>query len=170
MSHLVRISLSSYAVFLFIPLVASTTAAPSASVGSSPALEKIIKDYCVAASDAAAETRAARQALALKDLRVRVEERIAALQQVKIELEALVARQEALRTLADQELVSIYSGMAPDIAATQIERIGSSLASSVLRQLKPRTASAILNEMKPEIAAELVKTIAIAPQEYGDSK
>lgn len=111
-------------------------------------------------SDAASERRAARQALALNELRTRVEERIARLETAKNELEVTIKRHEELRKLADQDLVNIYAGMAPDVAASQMTNIAPSLASSVLRQLKPRQASAILNEMKPDAAAQLVQIIA----------
>lgn len=136
----------------------------------SPAIEKVIEDYCVAVSDAAAEQRTARQALALKELSARVEDRITKLERAKADLEAVIKRQEALRILADQELVGIYSGMTPETAAAQMEKIGSPLASSILRQLKPRQASAILNEMKPDFAAQLVKIIASLQQTGRDTK
>lgn len=154
------------AAFILLPSLAAGDAWAEAgdSHEASPSVEKVIEDYCVAVSDAAAEQRTARQAKALNDLKAKVEERITRLEQSKSELETLIKRQEALRTLADQELVSIYSGMAPETAAAQMEKVGAFLASSVLRQLKPRQASAILNEMKPEFAAQLVKIIASAPQ------
>lgn len=156
--------------FLLSLMTAEAKSGTADSSEPSPSVEKVIEEYCVAVSDAAAERRAARQALALKELRARVEERIAKLEQAKSELEAVIMRQESLRNLADQELVGLYSGMDPETAASQMDKLDAALASSVLRQLKPQRASAILNEMKPELAAKLVKIIASAPQKSGETK
>lgn len=143
---------------LFPAVKCRSEAAESGTVP--PSVERVIEEYCVTMSDAASERRAARQALALNELRTRVEERIARLETAKNELEVTIKRHEELRKLADQDLVNIYAGMAPDVAASQMANIAPSLASSVLRQLKPHQASAILNEMKPDAAAQLVQIIA----------
>lgn len=160
------------AVLAVLPFIAPAGVLAESSHGSdtAPDIQKTVEEYCVAVSDAAAERRTARQALALQELRSKVEERIARLEQAKTELEALIKRREDLRALADQELVGIYAGMAPETAAAQMEKIGPTLAASVLRQLKPRQASAILNEMKPELAARLVNIIASVSQNSRDKK
>jgi flagellar motility protein MotE (MotC chaperone) len=163
MSHSNAIGLIACLAMLLVLAPASLHAETPETADASPAVGKIIEEYCVAISDQAAERRIARQAQALKELGARVENRIARLEQATTELEAVIKRQEDLRRLADTELVSIYSGMAPDMAASQMEKIGTSLASSVLRQLKPRQAGAILNEMKPDVAAQLVKAISSSP-------
>lgn len=161
---------SSRAFFILLLISAPARADSARNGGVAPDLQKVVEEYCVAVSDAAAERRMAQQASSLQDLRARVEDRITRLEQAKAELESVIKRQEALRTLADQELVAMYSGMDPETAGAQMEKLGPALASSVLRQLKPRQASAILNEMKPELAAQLVKIIASASQTGRDQK
>ena len=123
-------------------------------------IRKTIEEYCTSVSDLAAERRAARQASALKELQAKVENRLNELEQHTNDLAELIQKREALRALADKELVDIYSGVEAEAAAAQMERLDLPLASSVLRQLKPRQASAILNVMKPELAAQLVRLIA----------
>jgi flagellar motility protein MotE (MotC chaperone) len=127
-------------------------------------LRKIIEEYCLAVSDAAAEQRMATQTAVLQALEAKVEERIGRLERQKIELESLLQRRDELRNLAKKELVDIYSGMDPEAASQQMAQLDLVLASSVLRQLKPRQASAILNEMKPDLAAGLARMIAASAQ------
>jgi flagellar motility protein MotE (MotC chaperone) len=127
-------------------------------------IREIIEEYCVAVSDIAMEQRMATQSALLKALEAKVENGIARLEQRKSELEALLKRRDDLRNLAQKELVEIYSGMDPEAASLQLEKLDVRLASSVLRQLKPRQASAVLNEMNPEFAARMAKLIAIAAQ------
>lgn len=136
----------------------------SAKEKEQPEIQKIIEDYCVAVSDIATERRLANQNAILKELESRVQEGIARLEQTKAELEALLKRREELRNLAQKELVDIYSGMDPEAASRQLEKLDVRLASSVVRQLKSRQASAILSEMNPEFAASMAKIIASVAQ------
>ncbi len=170
MSHPSTLNLVTCLAIPLIGFAVQAAAETPAASEASPAVARIVEAYCVAVADPAAERRTARQAQSLKELAMRVEERIARLDQARTELETAIKRQDDLRRLADAELVGIYSGMAPDIAASQMEKIGAALASSVLRQLKPRQASAILNEMKPDVAAQLVKIIASSPPSGKDRK
>lgn len=133
--------------------------------GDDPAdtdVHKVIEDYCSAISDLAAERRAARQAAALKELEARVEDRLKLLDARNRELAELISQRDALRNLAEKELVDIYAGVDAEAAAEQMGKLDLRLASSVLRQLKPRQASAILDVMKPDLAAALVRLIAVA--------
>ncbi len=139
------------------PAVRSEAAAPQEK-----SVEAIIEDYCTAVSDQAGEQRIARQMEALSDLQSKVEKRLADLEKAKTELQAQLDRREELRNLAQKELVDIYAGMDPAVAAEQMGKVDVRLASSVLRQLKPKQASAILDEMETKLAAKLVRYIAIA--------
>ena len=125
-------------------------------------IEAIIEEYCTAVSDQAGEQRMALQMKALREIQSEVEKRLGDLEKAKTELQAQLDRREELRDLARKELVDIYAGMDPAIAAEQMGKLDVRLASSVLRQLKPKQASAILDEMTPELAAKLVRYIAIA--------
>ena len=148
--------------FLLVPV--HMHAETSATEKEQPEIQKIIEDYCVAVSDIAIERRLANQNAVLKELETRVQEGIARLEQRKAELEALLKRRDELRNLAQKELVDIYSGMDPEAASRQLEKLDVRLASSVVRQLKSRQASAILSEMSPEFAASMAKIIASAAQ------
>jgi len=127
-----------------------------------PDLRKAVETYCTTVSDLAAERRVARQTSALKELQSKVEDQLAVLDQRTQELADLIAKRNALRDMAQKELVDIYAGMDTEAAAAQLERLDMRLASSVLRQLKPRQASAILNVMKPDLAAQMARLIAVA--------
>ncbi len=128
-------------------------------------VRKAIETYCTSISDLAAERRAARQASALKELEAKVSDRLDLLEQRTQQLSELIRKRNALRDLANKELVDIYSGVGAEAAAAQMEKLDFRLASSVLRQLKPRQASAILDVMKPELAAKLVNVIAAAARD-----
>lgn len=148
------------AALLFTSLTLCTSGAKAEDVENSE-ITKTIEEYCTSISDLAAERRAARQASALKELQAKVESRIDELEQHTRGLAEVIQKREALRALAEKELVDIYSGVEAEAAAAQLERLDLPLASSVLRQLKPRQASAILNVMKPDLAAQLVRLIAV---------
>lgn len=147
------------ATLLLSSIILCTSVARSEDTGDAE-IRKTIEEYCTSVSDLAAERRAARQASALKELQTKVENRINELNLHIQDLTDLIQKREALRTLAENELVEIYSGVEAEAAAAQMERLDLQLASSVLRQLKPRQASAILNVMKPELAAQLVRLLA----------
>lgn len=145
------------------------TETPAADAGAAD-IQETIEKYCTTISDAATEQRMANQNAMLKELEAKVEEGIARLEQGKAELQDLLKRHEDLRNLARKELVEIYSGMEPEAASLQLEKLDVRLASSVLRQLKPRQASTILNEMDPDFAARMAKMIASAAQSGMDGQ
>ena len=82
--------------------------------------------------------------------------------------ENAIKQQEELRNLAQKEIVEIYAGMEPAVAAAQLEKIDPRIASSVIRQLKARQASAILDEATPEFAAKIVRILAMHLPTSGD--
>lgn len=131
--------------------------APPADLGKELAIE-----YCLNIRDKAAEARSARQAAELKKLEASLDEKIAALEARSSELKSWVEKQRDIQTSAEKGLVDIYAGMDPGVAAEQLGRLDTKLASSIIRQLKPRLASAILDEMSPDKAAPLVRIIAAA--------
>lgn len=153
-------SLQRVAILALLALVLTETA--RSDTPPDPSVAKVIEEYCSSITDLAAEQRAARQASSLKELQAKVEERLDVLEEQTEALAGLIKRREALRNLADRELVDIYAGVDAEAAAAQMEKLDLRLASSVLRQLKPRQASAILNVMKPDLAANLVRLIAVA--------
>ncbi|WP_395686916.1 MotE family protein [Aestuariivirga sp.] len=129
----------------------------------SPSTETIIQDYCAVVIDQASEQRQAQLAQSLTALEERIGIKLKELESAQISLEALVKKRDDLRLLAKKEIVDIYAGMEPAIAATQLEETDVYLASSIIRQLKPRQASAILDEIKPAFAAKVVRLLAAVP-------
>lgn len=116
--------------------------------------------YCSNLGDAVADTRVALQAKALEEMRLQLEEQVAALEAKRAEYESWLTRREAFAEQAEESVVAIYSQMRPDAAALQIAVMDPGSAAAILAKLNPRTASAILNEMEPAAAAQLTATIA----------
>jgi flagellar motility protein MotE (MotC chaperone) len=133
-------------------------------------IETIVQDYCSIVTDKASEERQARLVQSLEALEERIDEKLKELEAAKTSLEDVITRRDDLRNLAKQEVVSIYAGMEPAVAANQLEKVDAYLASSIIRQLKPRQASAILDESKPELAARLIRILASSSTNSGDSQ
>ena len=116
--------------------------------------------YCENIGDAAEEARAAFRAKYLKKLENRIEDRMAALEAKRTDVEKWMKRREDFIERAQQILVEIYTAMRPEAAAQQISIMDDETAAAILLKLKPRTASAILNDIKPKRAARLAAVIA----------
>ncbi|GGK41713.1 MotE family protein [Salinarimonas ramus] len=123
-----------------------------------PARPAEIALYCEAIRDEAQEARARWQTQALADIEARLEERLADLERLRVEVEAALARREEHLRQAEEGIVAIYARMRPDAAAAQLAALDAEMASAVLAKLGPRQASAILNEMEPGRAAQLART------------
>lgn len=143
----------------------------SATAWAQPVPEEVIERYCSNIRDAAVDARNAWQAGELARLEQRVSKRVEELEARKAELEALIARREALFDAGNERVARIFAGMRPDAAAGQLAEIMPKVAAGVLAQLEPRAASAILTEMEPRTAARL--TVALAgplQEEAGDEE
>lgn len=116
--------------------------------------------YCENIGDAAEEARVAIRAKYLKKLESRIEDRMAALEAKRTDVEKWMKRREEFIERAQRNLVEIYSAMRPEAAAQQISIMDDETAAAILLKLKPRTASAILNDIKPKRAARLAAVIA----------
>jgi len=119
--------------------------------------------YCRNIANAAADARYQRQVDALTALERRLDERIAALEAKRAELEDWIQRRDDFLAKADESVVAIYSQMRPDAAAGQIAVMDPEAAAAILSKLTPRTASAILNEMDATTAAYLTSVMAGLP-------
>lgn len=125
-----------------------------------PADRSISAAYCQNIGEAANEARDAYRAKYLKELEIRIEKRIAALEVKRTKVEKWMKRRESFIDRAQRNLVDIYTAMRPEAAAQQISIMDDETAAAILLKLKPRTASAILNEIKPVRAARLASVIA----------
>ncbi|MEW6645316.1 MAG: MotE family protein [Pseudomonadota bacterium] len=117
-------------------------------------------EFCRNITDAALDARVAWQREQLEATEARLRERIAELEAKRAEYEKWLKLREDFLKRAEDNVVEIYSGMAPDAAALQIASMADETAAAVLAKLRVRTASAILNEMEPGRAAHLADTLA----------
>ena len=125
-------------------------------------------DFCSSVRDTVLERRYALKAKELNALRKRIEKRIVLLEEKKQQFKSWAKKREEFISKADVALVSIYSKMRPDAAATRLEVVGEGLAASIIMKLSSRQAGVILNEMKPKQAAAITKIIAAFGQK-GDA-
>jgi len=128
-----------------------------------PAHVAIPDDYCANIADQARDARYQLQVITLTDLRQKLEEETARLEQKRVSVEALLKKREEEMNRARRELIDIYAKMKPDAAAAQLSLLDPETSASVMRQLKPAGASAILTEMKPDVAAAIAALLAQTP-------
>lgn len=126
--------------------------------------------FCANIGDAATDARVAWEARTLKDLKSEVEEKTAALDAKRQELEELVKQRDAFRKLAEETVVNIYAKMRPEAAAAQLAVISPETAAAVLIKLKARVAGAILAEMDAPRAASLTALISSGGQPEGEAR
>lgn len=117
------------------------------------------KQYCFNIADAAKDARYAWQKKTLADIEAELNKRIALLDERTAEYQKWLARRDEFIRTAEENVVKIYAGMKPDIAATQLALMNEESAAAVLAKLSTRNASAVLNEMEPAKAAKLTMII-----------
>jgi flagellar motility protein MotE (MotC chaperone) len=119
-----------------------------------------IRKYCTNIAAAASESRFAWQTNKLTDLETRVKAKIKELDAKEAELRGWVDKRQAIEKEASEKLVTIYSKMRPETAASQLGVLDDDMAAAILGQLAPSKASAIFNEIPPQRAAKLASIIA----------
>ena len=124
--------------------------------------ESEIEAYCANIADAARDQRYLRQKNELESLKVKVDERIAVLEQRRDEYQKWLGKRDDFMRVAEGTLVDIYKKMRPDAAAAQLSLINPGVAAAIVMKLNARLSSQILNEMDPEKAAGLAGIIANA--------
>ena len=177
---------------LAVPVVAdpieTSSAPPAAAKGSpkpvesspqpapAPAAKALVTEgtaaqqYCANIADAAADARFAWQKKMLAEAQQEVEKRIVKLDAKIAEYQKWLARRDEFSKKAQASLVSIYSRMRPDAAASQLVKMDEETAAAVLLKLDPRVASIILNEIPAAQAARLTGTISGAARTTTDKK
>ncbi len=148
------------------PQPASAAPAAKAPVTEGTAAQQ----YCANIADAAADARFAWQKKVLAEAQQEVEKRIAKLDAKIAEYQKWLARRDEFSKKAQASLVSIYSRMRPDAAASQLVKMDEETAAAVLLKLDPRISSIILNEIPAAQAARLTGTISGAARTTTDKK
>jgi flagellar motility protein MotE (MotC chaperone) len=153
------------------------TVAPRAAVGMEEAGTQVVaarepasdaEKFCANIGDAAADARLAWEARTLNELKTEIEEKTAALEAKRTELEDWVKRREEFRKLAEETIVDIYAKMRPDAAAAQLAALEPETAAAVLMKLKSRVAGAILAEMETRRAVSLAALISTGARGPGE--
>jgi flagellar motility protein MotE (MotC chaperone) len=121
-----------------------------------------IERFCSNIADAARDRRYALQKAELETLQKDVDDRIATLEEKRLEYEEWLARRNDFLEKAETNLVDIYSRMRPDAAAERLAEVNVELAAGILMKLQARQAGIILNEMDTEAAAALTGIMASA--------
>ncbi len=143
------------------PVAAQANEEPNSQTVSPPATqESDVATYCRNTADAAAEARIAWQTWKLLALQDSLKLQLEALEEKRARFEEWVERRNKILSAVEDHVVSIYSRMRPDAAASQLATLDEDIAVGVLSKLKPRAASAILNEMDPARGAQLAQSIS----------
>ncbi len=101
----------------------------------------------------------------LKTLEAEVDKKLAAMQQLRDELNKLLDRKEAVEGERIGELSLIYEKMNPQKAAVLIRDLDQQLAVELLLGIKKKTAGRILDNLDPETATALSKAFTEIPVE-----
>lgn len=124
-----------------------------------------VRRFCSNIADAARDRRYALQRDELETLRADIDERIAALEEKRVEYEVWLTRRETFLEQAEDNLVEIYSRMRPDAAAERLAATNMELAAGILMKVNARQAGTILNEMDSTVAARLTGIMASAARQ-----
>lgn len=146
-------------VFAGSPAATQTVDAIASAAGE---VSGDIERFCSNIADAARDRRYALQKAELETLQKAVDERIATLEEKRLEYEEWLKRRNDFLEKAETSLVDIYSRMRPDAAAERLAEVNVELAAGILMKLQARQAGIILNEMKTEAAAALTGIMASA--------
>jgi len=99
----------------------------------------------------------------LKTLETEVDKKLAAMQQLRDELNQLLERKDAVEGERVGELSLIYEKMNPQKAAVLIKELDQQLAVELLLGIKKKTAGRILDNLDPETATELSRAFTEVP-------
>lgn len=127
-----------------------------------------VRMFCSNTVSIAGAARVAWQAAKLQELEARLQQKIDELEAKRAQYEAWMQKRENALKKANEQIVAIYSKMAPEAAANELSQMDDALAAAVLAKLNTRNASAILGEMDPARAAHLADEMVGA--NVGDGK
>lgn len=99
----------------------------------------------------------------LKTLAAEVDKKLAAMQDLRTELETLLDRKKNEEGKRISDLSGIYEKMDPSKAAKLIKDLNKQLAVDILLGIKKKVAGEILNNLDPTYASELTKAFTRIP-------
>lgn len=105
------------------------------------------------------EERLDQRELQLKTLEAEVDEKIAAMQRLRTELNELLEQRDEKEKARIEELSLIYERMNPQQAAILINELETDLAVNLLLGIKKKTAGQIMESLNPETAIRLSKAL-----------
>lgn len=141
---------------------AAQSADPLIGMPVSTQTDDDVQRFCSNIADAARDRRYALQKMELETLQKDINDRIALLEERRVEYEEWLARRNDFLDKAENNLVDIYSRMRPDAAAERLAEVNAELAAGILMKLQARQAGIILNEMDSKAAATLTGIMASA--------
>ena len=143
-------------------LVVGSAGTPTHAAQGSAAADSVALTYCKNIRNDALDARYRWQVGKLKDIAVRVDEKIRTLSSKTEELRKWYEMRQQFVRQATTKLVEIFERMRAEAAAAQLTKLAPATAAALILKLETGKASAILNEMSPVRAAELVTMISDA--------
>jgi flagellar motility protein MotE (MotC chaperone) len=137
------------------PMVPASQPPPAETETAAAVISPEIRQFCTNNAASAGQARVAWEAAKLKELEVKLKQRIDELESKRAEYEEWLRKRDEAMKKAVENVVAIYAKMRPEAAALQLAVLDDATAAGVLVKLKPSSASAILNEMDPGRAARL---------------
>ena len=119
------------------------------------------KQFCANNLVIAGDARIAWQTSKLLELEARVKQRLEDLEARKVQLVEWLGKHDEAMKKATDDIVTIYSHMKPDAAASQLAVMDDAMAAALIAKLPPRAASMILDEMEPARAAQLTHGMVV---------
>ncbi|MFQ5559136.1 MAG: MotE family protein [Nitrospinota bacterium] len=83
------------------------------------------------------------------------------LNNIKLEIDKLIIKKDALEEASIQHLAKIFKGMPPQNAAAQLEKLAPEIAIKVFTRMKSRTAAKIMPFLAPRVAKRLGEEIIV---------
>ncbi len=123
-------------------------------------INPIASDYCRNFVDQASAARTARLKQEIESAKAEVDKKLAELETQTALLQQWVEKRDKIRNEITAELIKIYSGIEPDAAARQLEKLDIASASEILRRLNAKRAGEILSIMEAGHAASIEAALA----------
>ena len=157
------------ALFLLtiVPALAADSANPTAANGQEQEFGSVEERRLHEAIEGGEHSALARERENLEDrkkelkrLEEEVDKKLEQLNQLRLNVEKLLAEKDAAEQKQIQDLAKMYEKMTADKAATVLGTVDQGLAVAILKQMKTKSAAKILNSMEREKAAKLTTGIS----------
>ena len=148
--------------FLLFTLTGAQAQEASVETISRSSSEDEIRQFCTNIADAARDRRYLLQKQELEKLQTDVDERIAKLEERKVEYQDWLQRRNDFMKQAEAGLVDIFKTMKADAAAPQLQEVPPILAAAIIMKLPARQSGLILSEMDPKKAGMIAAIMSSA--------